>query len=56
LAQEVHFGIKAGVNFASLGGDDSDGLDGLTSILFGGVVDIGVTEKFSVQPELVYSA
>ena len=26
-AQEVTFGAKAGVNFASLGGDDSDGLD-----------------------------
>jgi hypothetical protein len=56
LAQEVHFGVKAGVNFASLGGDDSDGLDGLTSFLFGAVADIGVSEKFSVQPELVYSA
>jgi hypothetical protein len=55
-AQEVTFGVKAGVNFASLGGDDSDGLDGLTSFHVGGVVNIGVSEKFSVQPELLYSA
>ncbi len=55
-AQEMKFGVKAGVNFASLGGDDSDGLDGLTSFHVGGVLNIGVSEKFSVQPELVYSA
>jgi hypothetical protein len=55
-AQEVKFGAKAGVNFASLGGDDSDGLDGLTSFHVGGVVNIGVSDKFSVQPELMYSS
>ncbi|HEX9826031.1 MAG TPA: porin family protein [Flavobacteriaceae bacterium] len=55
-AQEVTFGAKAGVNFASLGGDDSDGLDGLTSFHVGGVVVIGVSEKFAIQPELLYSS
>ncbi len=55
-AQEVHFGVKAGVNFASFGGDDSDGLDGLTSFHVGAMADIELSEKFSVQPELVYSA
>ncbi len=55
-AQETSFGVKAGVNFASLGGDDSDGLDGLTSFHVGGVAVIGVSEKFAVQPEVVYSS
>jgi hypothetical protein len=55
-AQEVSFGVKAGVNFASIGGDDSDGLDGLTSFHVGGVAFIGISEKFAVQPEVVYSA
>lgn len=55
-AQEVKFGAKAGVNFASLGGDDSDGLDGRTSFHVGGVAEIGISEKFAVQPELVYSS
>lgn len=55
-AQEVKFGAKAGVNFASLSGDDADGLDGRTSFHIGGVVNIGISEKFAVQPELVYSS
>ena len=54
-AQELKFGAKAGVNFASLGGDDSDGFSGITSFHVGGVVNIGVSERFSVQPELVYN-
>ena len=55
-AQETTFGLKAGVNFASVGGDDADGLDGRTSFHFGGVATIGVSEKFSVQPEVMYSS
>lgn len=55
-AQDVTFGAKAGVNFASLGGDDADGLDSRTSFHVGGVVNIGISEKFSVQPEVVYSS
>lgn len=53
-AQETAFGVKAGVNFASLTGDN-EGLDGLTSFHLGGVANIGVSEKFSVQPEVLYS-
>ena len=55
-AQEVKFGVKAGVNFASLTGDDADGLDGKTGFHVGGVAVIGISEKFAVQPELVYSS
>jgi hypothetical protein len=53
---QVSFGAKAGANFASLSGDGADGVDGRTSFHIGGVVNIGVSELFSVQPELVYSA
>lgn len=52
----VSFGVKAGPNFASLTGDDTDDLDGRTSFHAGGVVNIGVSELFAVQPEVVYSA
>ena len=55
-AQEVKYGAKAGVNFASIGGDDTGNSDGLTSFHFGGVAEIVISEKFSVQPELIYSA
>ena len=54
-AQEVKFGAKAGVNFATLGGDVEDA-DGITSFHVGAVAEISISEKFSVQPELLYSA
>ena len=52
----VSFGVKVGINFASVSGDDVDNFDGRTGINIGGVVNIPVSEKFSVQPELVYSS
>ncbi len=55
-AQGISFGAKAGVNFASLSGDDADEIDGRTSFHVGGVVNIGVSEFFAVQPEVIYSA
>jgi len=57
-AQSVSFGPKVGVNFASLTGDDADmlNLDGRTSLHFGAAVNIGISELFAVQPEVVYSA
>ena len=55
-AQGIKLGVKAGANFASLSGSDADGLDGRTSFHLGGVVVIGISEKFAVQPELIYSA
>ncbi|WP_040278587.1 porin family protein [Psychroserpens damuponensis] len=54
-AQEVKFGAKAGLNMSNIGGD-ADDLDGLTSFHLGGVAEIVISDKFSVQPELVYSA
>ncbi|WP_346881475.1 porin family protein [uncultured Algibacter sp.] len=54
-AQEVKFGAKAGVNFASLNGDDSGELDSRTSFHIGAVAEIIISDKFSVQPELLYS-
>lgn len=55
-AQEVKFGVKAGLNLASIGGDETDDVDARTSFHIGGIVEIVITEKFSVQPELLYSA
>ena len=56
-SQEVTFGVKAGVNFANLS-VDSDGASpqSRTGFHIGGLVEIPVSEKFSVQPELLYSA
>jgi len=55
-AQEVKFGVKAGLNLASISGDDTEDFDGRTSFHFGGVAEIKITDKFSFQPELLYSA
>ena len=55
-AQGVSFGAKAGVNFATIGGDETDGIDGRTGFHVGAVVEIPVNDFFSVQPEVVYSA
>lgn len=51
----IIFGAKAGVNFADITGDESDSFDGRTSFHFGAVVEIPISEKFSFQPELLYS-
>ena len=52
-AQDVVFGAKAGVNFSNFGGDADT--DGTTSFYVGGLADFTVSEKFHVQPELLYS-
>ena len=54
-AQELHFGIKGGLNFATIGGDDTDGLDMRTSFHLGALMEIKLNEKFSIQPEALYS-
>ncbi len=53
-AQNVRYGVKAGVNFANLTGD-ADG-SSLAGFHAGGLVEIKLSDKFSVQPEILYSA
>ena len=53
-AQETLFGVKAGLNLASIGGDDAGDAKTRSSFHIGGLVEIPVSEKFSVQPELLY--
>lgn len=50
----IKFGVKAGVNFATLTGD-TEGIKSRTSFHVGALVEIPISEKFSVQPELMYS-
>lgn len=54
-AQETRFGVKGGVNFAKLTGDDVEDTDGRTGLNLGLFAEIGVTETFKVQPEVLYS-
>ena len=55
-AQEVAFGAKAGLNLATITGDDTDDLVSRTAFHVGVVAEIGISDKFAVQPELLYSA
>jgi hypothetical protein len=52
---QVRFGFKAGANLASLSGDN-DGLKMKIGFNAGALAKISVSEAFSVQPELVFSA
>tara|TARA_R110002124_G_scaffold254044_3_gene419534 strand:- start:33337 stop:33930 length:594 start_codon:yes stop_codon:yes gene_type:complete len=56
----VRFGAKAGLNIASIGGDayvtGFSGFDSRTSFHLGGLVEIPITEKISIQPEVLYSS
>ncbi|MEW7292016.1 porin family protein [Aquimarina sp. 2304DJ70-9] len=54
--EKIRFGAKAGVNFANIAGDGTNGVDGRTSFHVGAVVEIPIAEKFAFQPELVYSS
>jgi hypothetical protein len=53
-AQDIKFGVKAGANFSNFTGD-FDGGDGRTGFYVGGLADFTISEKFHVQPELLYS-
>lgn len=53
-AQEMKFGVKAGYSSTNFTGD-ADGGDARGGFYVGGLVDFTVSEKFHVQPELMYS-
>ncbi len=55
-AQKIRFGAKAGVSISKITGDDLGDLNMRTSLLIGGVAEIPISDKFSVQPEILYSA
>jgi|TARA_R100001530_G_scaffold113172_2_gene80180 hypothetical protein len=59
-SQEFRLGAKAGLNVATLGGDSYYGglgsLGSRTSFHIGGLVEIPLMGKFSLQPELLYSS
>ncbi len=54
-AEGTAFGIKAGVNFANIAGDDTGDLNSLTGFVGGGFVDIPMSPTLSIQPEVFYS-
>ena len=53
--KSVSFGVKGGVNFATVTGEDFDSPDSRTSFHVGALVEIPVSDMFSVQAEALYS-
>jgi opacity protein-like surface antigen len=56
-AQKAKFGIKGGMNISNWVGD-TEGMDTKSKIGFnvGGFAEIKLSDKFAIQPELLYSA
>lgn len=58
-AQEFfNFGVKGGVNFANLTGDEADEIDAemKTGFHLGVFAEIMISDKFGIQPEVLYSS
>lgn len=53
-AQEVEYGVKGGLNVASLRGSDK-GFDSRGGFHIGGFAEIKMSEQFFLQPELLFS-
>lgn len=54
-SKAVSFGVKGGVNFSTIKGDDFESPDSRTSFHVGVLTEIPVTDMFSVQAEALYS-
>jgi opacity protein-like surface antigen len=52
-AQEARFGAKGALNFATI--TNSEGAKNKVGFAIGGFAEIKVSDKFAVQPELMYS-
>lgn len=55
-SSDISFGLKGGLNFAMIAGDDTDEFDGRIAFHAGAVAEFQISEKFSFQPELLYSS
>ena len=55
-AQEAHFGAKGGLNVSTIVGDFTTGINPRLSGHIGVFINYDFSEKFSFQPELLYSS
>lgn len=55
LAQDSDFGIKAGVNYSTLSGNEEAGIEYLLGFHAGLIAEFELSPRFAIQPELVYS-
>ena len=55
-AQKIKYGSKIGVNIANIIGDETDDVNTITTLHAGAVAEIMISDEFSFQAELLYSA
>lgn len=55
-AQSKAFGVKGGINIANLTGDVNSAVTSRVAFHSGIFIEIFIVDKFSVQPELLYSS
>ncbi|MET3027603.1 porin family protein [Flavobacterium sp. UW10123] len=53
-AQDIKFGVKGGINLSTFTGDIED-VSSKVGFQVGGFAELKLSEKFSVQPEVLYS-
>lgn len=53
---QTSFGIKGGASMVTLNGNGVDNLNRRVSVHFAGVVEFELSERFSIQPEIMFSA
>jgi hypothetical protein len=53
-AQEIKYGAKLGLNISNFSGDVTDSKS-LIGVQLGGFAEIGISDKFAIQPELLFS-
>jgi hypothetical protein len=53
---QINIGVKGGLNVSNVGGSDVEDNKAKLGFHLGGLVNVPVTQSFSVQPELVFSA
>ncbi|GHT50458.1 hypothetical protein AGMMS49982_05800 [Bacteroidia bacterium] len=54
-AQELKFGVTAGLNIPSFSGDLGQSMESTIGFQVGAVADVALTESFSIVPELLFS-
>ncbi|AXT54467.1 PorT family protein [Aquimarina sp. AD1] len=54
-AQDFNLGVKGGLNFATLTGANNSEICWTTDFNLGVMAEIKISDKFSLQPELMYS-
>ena len=52
---QITLGARGGLNLSSLRGDDVEDLDGKTGFHFGAFAEFGLSDLFSIQPEILLS-